>query len=372
MTGAVILALTACGHGVLYAPWSPSTQPGWTQEAGDASGGISVVEGPEPPLRLRWQQDIGKPPIGSPLLAGPLLLQWSKAPDLYVFDVATGTRIGKSGSDDPVCGPPALAGDGGSLMLISILKDPSQLRAIDLESGDVVWRQDGAVCAAVVVRGDTVYAAMESGQVRALAADDGHVLWRLDLEAPLTGAPSLADSLFYVADGSGVLVAARIHSGQELWRRDLGTRIHSRPAVDAVGGRVFAAVDGGLHALAADTGEPLWQADFEGLPSQGLFVSATRVAVGSTDRSLYGFDTATGERSWRSETGGILRAAPVGTTDTIYIGAGDGWLHAIAATDGSTRWRQQLDGPVLTSVALSPRMLAVTTERGTTYVFATR
>ncbi|MEE2833787.1 MAG: PQQ-binding-like beta-propeller repeat protein, partial [Candidatus Latescibacterota bacterium] len=107
-------------------------------------------------------------------------------------------------------------------------------------------------------------------------------------------------------------------------------------------------------------------------PSQGLFVSATRVAVGSTDRSLYGFDTATGERSWRSETGGILRAAPVGTTDTIYIGAGDGWLHAIAATDGSTRWRQQLDGPVLTSVALSLRMLAVTTERGTTYVFATR
>ncbi|SVC89833.1 uncharacterized protein METZ01_LOCUS342687, partial [marine metagenome] len=92
VTGALILALTACGHGMLYAPWSPSTQPGWTQEAGDASGGISVVEGPEPPLRLRWQQDIGKPPIGSPLLAGPLLLQWSKAPDLYVFDVATGTR----------------------------------------------------------------------------------------------------------------------------------------------------------------------------------------------------------------------------------------------------------------------------------------
>ena len=61
-------------------------------------------------------------------------------------------------------------------MLISILEDPSQLRAIDLESGDIVWRQDGAVCAAVVVRGDTVYAAMESGKMQALAADDGEIL----------------------------------------------------------------------------------------------------------------------------------------------------------------------------------------------------
>lgn len=369
---ALTLISTACGHGVLYAPWSPSTQPGWTQDAGQASGSLPVVQGPEPPLRLRWQQDIGKPPIGSPLLAGPLLLQWSKAPDLYVFDVATGARVGKRGSDDPVCGPPALAGDGGRLMLISILEDPSQLRAIDLESGDIVWRQEGAVCAAVVVRGDTVYAAMESGKVQALAADDGQVLWTLDLEAPLTGTPSLADSVLYIADGAGVLVAARIDSGHELWRRDLGRRVHSRPAVDADGGRLFVAVDGGLYALAADTGESLWQADFDGLPSHGLFVSDTRVAVGSTDRSLYGFDIATGQRLWRYETGGILRASPVGTTNTIYVGAGDGWLHAVDAADGSTRWRQKLDGPVLTSVALSGRTLAVTTERGTTYLFETQ
>ena len=107
-----------------------------------------------------------------------------------------------------------------------------------------------------------------------------------------------------------------------------------RPAVDADRGRLFVAVDGGLYALAADTGESLWQADFDGLPSHGLFVSDTRVAVGSTDRSLYGFDIGTGQLLWRYETGGMLRAYPVGTTNTIYVGAGDGWLHAVDAADG--------------------------------------
>jgi outer membrane protein assembly factor BamB len=365
----LILLWLGCGHGVLYLP-SFSTECGWTQAGGDAHGGGLLDPGPEPPLRLRWQQKVGKPPLGSPLLSGSLLLQWSKAPDLYGFDVASGTRVGKWGFDDPVCGPPALAGAGGRLMLVSILEERSQLRAIDLASGDILWRQDGVLCAAVVVRNDTVYAAMESGQLMALAVADGQPLWNLALEPPLTSAPSLAKDVLYIADGDGELVAAGIDSGHVRWRRNLGTRLRSRPAVDVARKQVLAAVDGSLHALSADTGEPIWEADFAGLPSIGLFLSKKVVAVGSTDHSLYGFDAASGRRMWRCDTEGIIRAAPVGTDNTIYFGAGDGWLHAVDISDGSMRWRQQLDGPVLTSAALTRRSLAVTTELGTTYVFS--
>jgi len=365
----LVLGAVACGHGVLYAPWSPVTQPGWTQQTGQAHGSGLLVTGPEPPLRLRWQQSVGKPPLGSPLFAGSLLLQWSKAPDLFAFDVASGTRVGKYGSDDPVCGPSALAGEDGHLLLASVLANPSQLRAMDLTTGDVTWRHNGSVCAAVVVRGDTVYAAFESGKLQALAATNGHILWTLALTAPLIGAPSIAGGMLFVADGTGELVAASIDSGQVLWRRDLGTPLRTRPAADDSTGRVFAAVDGRLHALEAATGTVLWQAGFDGLPSAGLYVSDPHVAVGSTDHSLYGFDAATGQRLWRCEVGGIVRGAPVGTARSIYVGASDGWLHAVDATDGSIRWRQQLDGPVLIGAALTPQTLAVTTERGTTYVF---
>jgi eukaryotic-like serine/threonine-protein kinase len=367
----LMLSLCACGHGVLYTPWSPATQPGWTQQTGDAAGVGLLARGPEPPLRLRWQQSIGKPPLGAPMFAGPLLLQWSKAPDLFAFDTNSGTRVGKYGSDDPVCGPSAIAGEGGRLLLVSVLGKPSQLRAIDLESGDVIWRQNGSVCAAIVVRGDTVFAALESGQVRAMAVADGSLLWTLALTAPLVEAPSIAGDRLYVADGTGELIAASIDSGRVLWRRDLGTPMRTRPAAHAATGRVFAAVQGGLHALEASTGKVLWQANFAGLPSAELYASSQHVAVGSTDHSLYGFDAATGQQLWRYETDGIIRAAPVGTARSVYFGASDGWLYAVDASDGAMSWRQQLDGAVLVGAALNLQTLAVTTERGTTYLFGT-
>lgn len=360
----------ACGHGVLYAPGA-SQQAQWLQASGDAGGSGLLVAGPEPPLRLQWQQKIGKPPLGSPLLSGELLLQWSKAPDLYAFEIATGTRVGKRGSDDPVCGPPALAGEHGRLMLVSILADPSQLRAIDRTSGDIVWRQDGVVCGDLVVRGDTAFVAKESGQVQAIAVEDGKILWTLELAPPLSEAPSLSDSVIFVADGKGKLVAATIDGGELLWRRNLGTAVRSRAAIGPQGS-VFAAVDGGLYALDPDTGKTRWQAEFTGLPTAGLFVSEKVVAVGSTDRSLSAFDPVSGHLLWRCETQGIVRGAPVGTEQTIYVGAGDGWIHAVDHADGTISWQQELDGPVLTSAALNWRSLAVTTERGTTYLFSAK
>lgn len=361
------LCLTACGNGVLYSPWSPTTQPGWSQQGGDASGAGLRADGAEPPLRLRWQREIGKPPLGTPLLAGPLLLQWSKAPDLLAFELPSGRRVGKYGSDDPVCGPPAVSGAQGQHMLIPVLADPSQLQALDLVSGDVDWRRDGSICAAITVRGDTVYAAEEAGHVRALRATDGSLLWTLTLKPPLISAPSLSGDRLYVADGAGELVAARIDSGTVLWRRQLGKIVRARPAVSA--GRVFAAVDGVLHALAADSGDSLWSVNFRGQPSEGLYASSTRVVVGSSDHNLYGYEAATGVRSWQHAAGGIVRGALVGTQQTVYFGAADGWLQALDVLDGSSRWRHQLDGPVRTGAALTARRLAVTTERGTIYVF---
>ena len=121
-----------------------------------------------------------------------------------------------------------------------------------------------------------------------------------------------------------------------------------------------------------DTGKTRWQAEFTGLPTAGLFVSEKVVAVGSTDRSLSAFDPVSGHLLWRCETQGIVRGAPVGTEQTIYVGAGDGWIHAVDHADGTITWQQELDGPVLTSAALNWRSLAVTTERGTTYLFSAK
>lgn len=367
-----VVSLAGCGSGVLYAPWQTADGGGWTQEGGDAEGHRRRADGVEPPLRLRWQQDSGKPPLSAPLLAGPLLLQWSKDATLSAFDVATGTRLGRRVFDDPVCGAPALAGDGARLMLATVLeRKKTQLRAVDLATGDVAWRIEGAACAALVVRRDTAYAALESGRLHAIDVGSGRVLWTRTLAAPLLAAPSLTGGRLVLPDGDGEVVAISADSGAVLWRRSLDRPIRLQPAMDPDGQRLFVAGDGILHSLDLATGEGLWHAAFDGLPG-GVHVAGPQVVVSSSDHGLHAFATADGEALWRADLGGIVRGAPVGTGATIYIGAGDGTLYGIDAADGTTRWRQEIDGPVRTSVALSPTLLAVTSERGTTHVFARR
>ena len=364
------LTLSACGSGVLFAPWSPATEPGWTQEGGSSAGNGLHVEGVEPPLRLLWQQEVGKPPLRSPQLAGRLLLQWTKAPDLLVLDVATGRRLGRKGWNDPVCGAPALVGD--RLMLTAVLDDDEpHVQAFDLASGDVRWRLDGAVCAGVAVRGDTAFVAFESGRVQAIDTADGSMLWTLGLERPLGGTPSLSGNHLYLPDGAGGIVAARVDSGTVAWRRAMQPPVRLRVAVEPHGERVYAVGDSHVQALSASTGDSLWQQSFDGLPG-GVYATDAIVVVSSTDYGLHAFDPVDGAPRWHTELGGILRAAPVGTATTLYAGAADGWLYAVAVEDGAIVWRQQLDGPVLTGAALTPTLVAATTERGTTYLFGSR
>lgn len=368
---ALVVSLSACGSGVLYAPWAPTPESGWLQDGGNPQGDRLRSEGVEPPLRLLWQQSIGDPPLGSPLLAGPLVLQWSKAPDLLVFDAATGHRVGRKRLNDPVCGPPAIAGTRAHLMLASVLDgDEPQVRALDLTTGDVAWRLDGS-CSAVVVRGDTAFLAQETGRLQAVDVVDGSVLWSVSLPAPLTATPSLYANLVVLPTGDGKLVAARVDSGTVAWKRAVDPRVRLRVAADVSGTRVFAVSDGRLQALSLATGDTLWSAAFRGLPG-GVYASKSTVVLGSTDYGVYAFDAETGMARWRTELGGIVRGAPVGTEDIVYAGAADGWLYAIDATDGSVRWRHQLDGPILTSAALTEHLLVATTERGTTFVFTAR
>ena len=120
------------------------------------------------------------------------------------------------------------------------------------------------------------------------------------------------------------------------------------------------------------TARRLWTATVEGLPAEGLSSGAGVIAVGSSDRALYAFDPESGRRLWRFQTDGVLRAPPTSTAETLYLGSGGSVLHAVDGASGEARWRYALDGPVLTSVAVSGRLLAVTTESGTLYLFRGR
>lgn len=359
----------ACASKNLYAPWDIGARAAWVQEG----GGAAAHGGPEPPLALRWQQDVGAAPLGGPLLAGPLLLQLTREPDLLALDLATGTRLGRRGEQDPVCGPPALSGPAGEHVLLSRVGKKPALEAVDRATGDVAWRWPGVVCAGPVVAGDTVFAAGEGGTLAALAAGDGTVLWHIDAGARILAAPTLAGDLLLLGDASGGLSAICADSGRVRWRARVDGAVRTRPAVDPALGLAWVATGtGAVAAVRLADGAVAWTGSVNGLPSDGLARTGQVVAIGSSDRNVYAFDARTGQAAWRYQTGGVVAAAPVATEATVYAASGDGALYAVDAASGNLGWKYQLDGPALTPASLGPGLLAVTTHAGTVYLFAGR
>ncbi len=369
----LIAAVCGCGPANLFAPWNGGAGPAWVQEGGSPDGGHTTGEGPEPPLSLVWRQAVGGAPLGGPLLAGPMVLQLTRETDVLAFDLATGTRLGRRRMDRPLCAAAALAGGRGELLLLARTGRQAGLHAVDRASGETVWRRPGEVCAPPTVAGDRVYAPVESGRLAALSAARGDLLWEVPLPGRLLSAASVGGGAVYVGDSTGEIIAASTDDGRVLWRRSLGAAIRTRPAIDAGAARLWVATaDGAVHGLRAGDGSTLWTARIDGLPAEGLSRGAGVLAVGSSDRALYAFDPDSGDLRWRFETGGLCRAAPTSTATTLYLGSGGSELLAVDGSSGEARWRYALDGPVLTSVAVSTRLLAVTTETGTLYLFRGR
>jgi outer membrane protein assembly factor BamB len=363
--GAVCLlsAVVACRPDIFYLPGETGGEWGQTGRSADGRGFLAA--GPDPPLRLLWTRKTGDPPVGCPLLAEGLVLQLTTGSKVRVFDRRSGRLLGKRGYDAPACAPPVVV---DRRLILSVLGKRPALQAFDRQRREKDWSYRGIFCAPLVARGDTLWAAGEDGQIRALRASDGQVVWQTRVGGRLLVAPALDGGMIYAGDGKGAIVALEAGSGRELWRHELEARVRTRPAAD--GGRVFAGTAGGrVVALDAVAGSAVWQTDLGVLLTPGMVLGRGILVVGAVDGRVVGLDQESGARLWEFATGGAVRAAPAGTGNTVYCGSSDGYLYALALVAGRLEWKYRLDGPALADVAVDQGVVAVTSDRGTIYVF---
>lgn len=196
-------------------------------------------------------------------------------------------------------------------------------------------------------------------------------LWRRAIGSGFSGITTWGDRGF-TAESDGTddhAVAFAVATGTELWRTRLGPtyRGHdgskdgpiSTPTAD--GERIFiVGPHGGLHALDASTGRPLWQhdlmAEYAALaPVYGFATSALVVGprllvqVGGPTHNLAAFDKATGALLWgvsHSKTTGY--SSPVLATlagrEQVVVHAND-LLYAVEPADGSLLWSHPVGTP---------------------------
>ena len=362
---AVITSAIACGPKVFYLPDSGPGDLDWTQAGGGADGRAFVGQEFSPPLSLLWQQNLDGRPVGGLIFSGHLALQLTSGPSLYAFDRRTGRLLGRRGIDVEVCAPLTVSGD---LFVYGELgKDPA-LRAFDRRTHDRRWSVDGVACVPVPTRHDTLLVAGESGKIVALRSADGERLWERDLPGRTRAAPAVGGSQLFVGRADGDLLALDLADGQERWRLRLDSGIRSRP-VFASGTVYVGTAAGTLYAVAADSGTVLWQRSLGHLLSSGFSLTPQMLVVGSVDRNIYGIDPASGETVWTFATKGVIRGSPAATSETVYCGSGDGHVYALEIMSGQLQWQFEVDGPVYGPVTVGDRMIAVTTENGSVYVF---
>jgi outer membrane protein assembly factor BamB len=283
--------------------------PTWSQFQGGPGHPGVLVDGPQPPYRVRWTLPA---PAGEALsgavVAGDLAVSVG-AEAVYGIGVASGTvewQVARDGG--PLSVPAIGAGPGGRILVF--LEGPGP---------------------------DDAGATAEGSPSPSASASPG---------GSPSGAATTAAPTGPVEPGSGsTLVAISLADQSEVWRTPL--RATSRSGVTIDGTNAFVGdQDGTVYAVSLETGAISWSQEMDGRVDSAVAVSDGQViaVARNTDTAqvvLAAFDEATGERSWPAlaiQANSTAGTAPSAGGGSLFVGSADRRVRALDAADGTERW----------------------------------
>jgi len=197
---------------------------------------------------------------------------------------------------------------------------------VDLESGDVRWTKELGTRIAGAVTLDsgralvtTLGGQQEPSEIVALDAETGDELWRASAEdaSNLVTAPVVVDGRMLTLDAIGGVLAFDAEDGRFLWRTEVINPSHQpfvlpglvgAPAPVSADGEVFAVdVTGRVYAFDAETGAALWDHALND-PSQFSppLLTDDHILVSTDSGTLYAIDRGSGHLVWRVDGGGTF------------------------------------------------------------------
>jgi outer membrane protein assembly factor BamB len=279
----------------------------------------------------------------------------------------------------------------------SIAANQDYVHALDVETGEQVWRRTmSAMNTAVTVGDGRVYAAGNASFVMGIDLETGEELWRFGTGADVKSSPKFHDDLVYVGCNDGFFYAVNPERGFRVWKFDTsddasGLEFYGAPVIAngvvyastwaPAGGSAFVygldAEDGdevfktqltygsgsGAAPLAAseehvyvpdanrgeilaydlETHEIAWRKEgFEFGKRTGLAVADCRIVAVGTDGTVTGVSVSDGEWAWRSQTRGAIHAPPMVANGTVYVTDDEGWLYGFALVGGAKRFEYEL------------------------------
>lgn len=158
--------------------------------------------------------------------------------------------------------------------------------------------------------------------------------------------PTVHDGVFYVASGSGDVVALQADSGATLWRASAGGAIAAGVGSD---GRFTSVVTRGNEVVTFDSGREVWRKRVPSAVVTPPFVAGERVFVMGVDRAVHAFDALDGRRLWvYSKPGDALTLAQASVVSSfrnnLLVAQGQR-LTALDPLRGTVQWEVPLASP---------------------------
>ena len=341
-------ALVACGEQELILEGERLDITGAALGTGDGTVTQAAFRAPQQVSNADWTHRGGSPAHSyqSPALGGAATLVWSAT-------VGEGDSRGHRITAEPVV-------SGGRVFT---LDSRSQVSAFTT-GGQPIWardltppgdRNDDASGGGLAVAGDSLYVTLGFGRLAALDAATGAPRWTQDLEAVVTGTPTVLDGRVYVSARDGAGYALDAGTGRILWD------VRARSAVTGLIGSlspaatrqavVFPFASGELIATAPDTGAPLWTGYVLGPRTGRVFagiggvsgdpvVSGNNVYAGTVAGQTVALEFGTGRELWRSDLGAVGPVTEAG--GSVFFVTGGNELVRLDAATGRTIWVETL------------------------------
>ena len=257
-----------------------------------------------------------------------------------------------------------LAAEGNRLYVTTAY---GEVIALDAASGNVVWRRrvDAPVHGAPAVADGVIYASTRNGSAWALDARDGKMIWNVvgtpELLAAIgTSAPTIGDRAVFFPNSAGDIMAVlKAGGGIRIWRESIAGerpgRVYARmgditgdPAL--IGNTLYAGTAAGrTAALDAGSGQKIWTAEEGALGP--LAIAGGSVFLINDEARLVRLDESTGKVIWEVALPYFVEEKPK-KHRAIYAHYGPilaGGRLWVASSDGNLRGFSPIDGRLVAS-----------------------
>lgn len=247
---------------------------------------------------------------------------------------------------------------------IYVLDADQTVRAFDLQTGSPAWqreiesgnrRDQVGIGGGMALEGDRLIVASGFGRVLALDAASGAEIWARDMDAPMTGSPTIKDGRIFVTSNNNEVYALSLDDGTVEWSDQAiaePARVLGSPSPAAVEDIVVVPYSSGeVIAYLASNGRRLWS-DALSRPGRFTPISAINdiaarpilagglVIVANQSGVTAAIDGRSGSRVWAQSIGSTQ--APALVDEYLFIAGREGLLVALNAGTGQVYWTRQL------------------------------